>query len=147
MEQWTGSKLGKEYDKAEYCNPAYLIYMQSTSYEILGWMSHKLESRFLGEYQKPQICKWYHSNGWKWRGNKKSLLKKVKEESKKAGLKLNINKTKIMVSGPITSWQLDGEKVEQWQIFFSWAPKSLWTVTAALKLKDACSFEEKPGQT
>ena len=72
---------------------------------------------------------------------------RVKEVSKKTVLKLNIQKTKIMVSGPITSWQLDGEKVEQWQIFFSWAPKSLWTVTAALKLKDACSFEEKLGQT
>ena len=49
MEQWTGSKLGKEYIKAEYCHPAYLTYMLSTSYEILGWMTHKLESRLLGE--------------------------------------------------------------------------------------------------
>ena len=77
----------------------------------------------------------------------KSLLMKVKEEGEKVGLKLSIQKTKIMASSPITAWQLDGEKVEQWQIFFSWAPKSLWTVTAALKLKDTCSFEEKLGQT
>ena len=55
----------------------------------------------------------------------KSLLVKVKEESEKAGLKLNIQKTKIMASGPITSWQIDVEKVEQWQIWFSWSPKSL----------------------
>ena len=49
MEQWTGSKLGKEYVKVVYCHPAYLAYMQSTSYEMLGWMKHKLESRFMGE--------------------------------------------------------------------------------------------------
>ena len=65
----------------------------------------------------------------------KSLLMKVEEESEKAGLKLNIEKTKIMASCPITLWQIDGEKWKQWQILFSWAPKSLWTITAALKLK------------
>ena len=65
---------------------------------------------------------------------------KVKEESKKAGLKLNIQKTNIMASGPITSWQIDGETMETVTDFsFSWAPKSLWMVTAAMKLKDACS--------
>ena len=68
---------------------------------------------------------------------------KVKEDSEKAGLKLNIQKVKIMASGPITSWQIDRGKWKQWQILFSWAPKSLWTVTAARKLKDACSLEEK----
>ena len=67
----------------------------------------------------------------------KSLLMKVKEESEKGGIKLNIQKTKIMASGPTTSWQIDGEKWKQRQILFSWAPKSLWTVTAATKLKDA----------
>ena len=66
---------------------------------------------------------------------------KVKEESEKSGLKLNYQKTKIMASGPITPWQIDGEKVKQWQILFSWAPKSPQTVTAAMKLKDACSLE------
>ena len=65
---------------------------------------------------------------------------KVKEESEKAGLKLNIQKTNIMASGPITSWQIDGETMETVTDFsFSWAPKSLWMVTAAMKLKDACS--------
>ena len=72
----------------------------------------------------------------------KSLLMKVKEESEKVGLKLNIQKTKIMASGPIISWQIDGETWKQWQTLFSWAPKSLETVTAAMKLKDACSLEE-----
>ena len=70
----------------------------------------------------------------------KSLLMKVKEESEKVGLKLSIQKTKIMVFGPITSWQIDGETVAD---FFFWAPKSLHMVTAAMKLKDACSLEEK----
>ena len=60
---------------------------------------------------------------------------RVEEESEKAGLKLNIKKTKIVASGPTISWQIDGEKWKQWQILFSWAPKSLWTITAALKLK------------
>ena len=106
MEQQTGSKLGKEYVKAVYCHPAYLTYMQSTSWETLGWMKHKLKSRLLGEisitsdmqvtpplWQKEK--KNWRASGWKW-------------ESGKVGLKLNIQKTKIMASGPITSWQIDG---------------------------------------
>ena len=68
---------------------------------------------------------------------------KVKEESEKIGLKLNIQKTKIMASDPITSWQIDGDTMETAQILFSWAPKSLWIMTSAMKLKDACSLEEK----
>ena len=74
----------------------------------------------------------------------KSLLMKVKEESEKVGLKLNIQKTKIMASGPITSWQIDGETVETVSDFtFLGLQKSLWMVTAAMKLKDAYSLEEK----
>ena len=73
----------------------------------------------------------------------KSLLMKVKEESEKVGLKLNIQQTKIMASGPITSWETDGETVETVSDFFFWAPKSLQMVTAAMKLKDAYSLEEK----
>ena len=73
----------------------------------------------------------------------KSLLMKVKVESEKVGLKLNIQKTKIMASGPITSWQIDGEAVETVSDFILGAPKSLWMVTAAMKLKDAYSLEEK----
>ena len=72
----------------------------------------------------------------------KSLLK-VKEESEKVGLKFNIQKTKIMASGPITLWQTDGETMEIVTDLFSRAPKSLWMVTAAIKLKDTCSLEEK----
>ena len=73
----------------------------------------------------------------------KRLLMKVKEESEKVGLKLNIQKTKIMASGPITSWKIDGETVETGTEFILGAPKSLQMVTAAMKLKDACSLEEK----
>ena len=73
----------------------------------------------------------------------KSLLMKVKEESEKVGLKLNIQKTKIMESGPITSWQIDGETMETVTEFILRAPKSLQMGTAAMKLKDACSLEEK----
>ena len=68
---------------------------------------------------------------------------KVKEESEKAGLKLNIQKTKIMASNPITSWQIDGETMETVTYFIFLAPKSLQMVTAAMKLKDTCSLEEK----
>ena len=77
----------------------------------------------------------------------KSVLMKVKEESEKDGLKLNIQKTKIMASSPITSWKIDGEKWKQRQTLFGGAPKSLPTVTAAMKLKDTCSLEEKLWQT
>ena len=73
----------------------------------------------------------------------KSLLIKVKEESEKVGLKLNIQKIKIMASGPITSWQIDGETMEAVTDLFCWTPKSLQMVTAAMKLKDTCSLEEK----
>ena len=68
---------------------------------------------------------------------------KVKEDSEKIGLKLNIQKMKIMASGPITSRLIDGEKWEQWPILFSQAPKSLWAVTAAMKLKGTCSLKGK----
>ena len=77
----------------------------------------------------------------------KSLLMKVKKKSELAGLKLNIQKTKVIASSPITSWQIEGEKWKPWQILFSWAPKSLQMVTATLKLKDAYSLEEKLWQT
>ena len=73
----------------------------------------------------------------------KSLLMKVKEESEKVGLKLNIQKTNIMASGPITSWEIDGETMETMTHLFFWTPKSLQMLTAAMKLKDACSVEEK----
>ena len=77
----------------------------------------------------------------------KSLLMKVKEESDKAGLKLNVQKTKIMASGPLTSWHIDGETMETVSDFILGAPKSLQMVIAAMKLKDAYSLEEKLWQT
>ena len=73
----------------------------------------------------------------------KSLSMKVKEESGKVGLKLNIQKTEIMASGPITSWDIEGEQWKQWETLFFGAPKSLQLVTTAMKLKDACFLEEK----
>ena len=85
MEQWTGSKLGKENVKAVYCHPAYLTYMQSTSYKMLGWMTHNRESRLLGEI--PTTSDIYADLSEE---EIKSLLMKVKEESEKADLKLNI---------------------------------------------------------
>ena len=108
MERWTGSKLGKEYVKAVYCPPSYLTYMQSTSLEILGWMKHKLESRLPVEISITSEMQMAESEE-----ELKSFLMKVKEESEKVGLKLNIQKTKLMASGPITSWQIDGEN--QWK--------------------------------
>ena len=111
-------------------------------------MKHKLESRIVGRY----------INNLRYAGDTtlmaeseeelKSLLMKMKVESEKVGLKFNIQETKIMVSGPITSWQIDGETVETVTDFifwgaWGWAPKSLQMVTTAMKLKDACSLEEK----
>ena len=111
MEQ-NGSKSGKEYVKAVYCHSAYLAYMQSTSNEMPAWMKPKLESRLLGEISITSDMQmtpplWAESEE-----ELKSLLMKVKEESEKVGLQLNIQKTKIMASSPITSWQIDGETME-----------------------------------
>ena len=99
-ENQTGSKLGMEYVKAVYCHPAYLTYMHNTSWKMLGWMKHKLESSLLGEISitSDDINLMTESEE-----ELKSLLMKVKEKSEKVGLKLNIQKTKIMTSSPITS--------------------------------------------
>ena len=112
MEKQTGSKSGKEYVKAIYCHPAYLTYMQSTSCEMLGWMKHKLESRLPGEISITSDMQMTPLLWQKSKEEPKSVLMKVKEESEKAGLKLNIQKMKILASGPITSWQIDGETME-----------------------------------
>ena len=123
--KWTGSKLGKKYLKAVYCHSDCLPYMQSTSCEMPGWMKHKLESRLLGEISitryADDITLMAESEE-----ELKSLLIKVKEESEKAGLKLNIRKMKIMASGPITSWQINGETME--------------TLTDFLGLKNHCRW-------
>ena len=112
MEQWTGSQLGKEHIKAVYCHLAYLTYMQSTLCKIPGWMKHKLESRLPGEISITSDMQMTPPLWQKSKEELKSLLMKVKEESEKAGLKLNIPKTKVIAFSPITSWQIDGEKVE-----------------------------------
>ena len=90
--------------------------MQGTSWETLVWKKHKLESRFLGDM--PQICRWHHPYGRNWRGTK-SLLMKVKEESINVVLKLNTQKTKIMASSLIISWQIDGDTIERVRDFIS----------------------------
>ena len=102
MEQWTSSKLEKEYIKAVYCQPTYLTYMQSTSCKMLGWMNLKLESRLMGGISETSDMQMTPTYGRKWRGTKVSL-DEGELEWKKTGLKLNIQKTKIMASGPITS--------------------------------------------
>ena len=104
MEQQTGSKLGKEYVKAIYFYPAYLTYMQSTSCKMPGWKKHKLESRLQGEILiTSDRCAADTTLMAESKEELKSLLMKVKEESEKVGLKLNIQKTKIMASGPINN--------------------------------------------
>ena len=112
MKQWNGSKLLKEYVKVAYCHLAYLTYMQSTSCKMLGWMKHKLESKLLGKIIN--ILRYADDTTFKEESEEelKSLLMKVKEKSEKAGLKLNIQKTKIMASSLITSLQTDGETME-----------------------------------
>ena len=112
MEQQTGSKLGKEYIKAVYCHPTYLTSMQSISCKMPGWMKHKLESRLLREIYITSDMQMIPPLWQKVKKELKSLLMKVKEKSEKVGLKLNIQKTKIMASGPITSWQINEEMME-----------------------------------
>ena len=107
MEEQTGSKLGKEYIKAVYCHLAYLTYIQRTSCEMPNWMKHKLESTLPGEISITSDMQMAESEE-----ELRSLLMKVKEESEKVGLKLNIQKTKIMASSPITSWQIDAETMK-----------------------------------
>ena len=108
MEQQTGSKLGKEYVKAVYFHPAYLTCLQSTSCKMLSWMKHKLESRNINNLRYADDTTLTAES----EEELKSLLMKVKEESGKVGLKLNIQKMNIIASGPITSWQRDGETVD-----------------------------------
>ena len=108
VEPWTGSKSGKECIRAIYCHPAYLTYMRSTPCKMPGWMKHKLVAG-------RNINNLRYADDTTVTAERieelKSLLMNEKEESEKAGLKLNILKTKIMVSCPITSWQIGGETV------------------------------------
>ena len=101
--------MGKEYSKVVYCHPAYLTFMQSTSCEMPDWMKHKLGSRLPGEMSITSRMQMNHHMAESVE-ELKSLLMKVKVESEKVGLKLNIHKTKFMASSPITSWQIDGKQ-------------------------------------
>ena len=112
MEQQIGSKLGKQYVKAVYCHPAYLTYLQSTSWEMPDWMNAKLESRLWGEIPINSDMQMTHPLVAESEEELKSLFMKMKEEHGKAGLTLSIQKLKITASSPITSWQIDGETME-----------------------------------
>ena len=109
---------------------------------MLGWIKQKLESKMLEEISVTLDRRWHHPME-EGEDQLKSFLMKVKQESEKVGLKLNIQKTKIMASGPITSQQIDGETMETVREFILGSPKSLQMVTAAMKLKDACYLKEK----
>ena len=112
------------------------------SCEMPDWMKHKLQSIIAGR----NINNLRYADDTTLMAESeelKRLLMKLKEESEKAGLKLNIQKIKIMASGPIISWQIDGKQWKEYQTLFFWAPKSLQMVIAAMKLKDTCSLEEK----
>ena len=117
-EQQTGSKSGKEYVKAVYCHPAYLTYMQSTSWETEleeAQAGIKIAGRNINNLRYADDTTLMAEG----EEELKSLLMKVKEESEKVGLKLNIQKTKIMASGPITLWEVDGKTVETVADYFS----------------------------
>ena len=141
-EQQIDSKQGKEHVKAVYCHPLFNLYAV-----------YIMKNAGMDEAQTGIKIAWRNINNFRYADDTtlmaeseeklKSLLMKVKEESKKVGLKLNIQKTKIMASSPITSWQIDGETKETGTDFIFWAPKSLQMVTAVMKLKDACSLGEK----
>ena len=142
MEQQTGSRVEKEYVKAAYCHPAYLTYMQSTSWET--WLEEtqagiKIAGRNINHLRYADDTTLMAER----EEELKRLLMQVKEESEKVGLKLNIQKTKIMASGPIISWQVDGETVGTVSDFIFGGPKSLRMVIAATKLKDTYSLERK----
>ena len=115
-EQQTGSKSGKKYVKAVYCHPAYLTYMQGTSWETLDEAQSgiKIAGRNITNHRYADDTTFMAENE-----ELKSLLMKVKEKSEKVGLKLNIQKTKIMASSPISSWQINGETVETVADFIS----------------------------
>ena len=140
MEEQTVSKSGKKYVKTAYCHCLFKLYAEYT-----------VRNAGLDEAQagimiaRRNINNIIYADDTTFTAEReeelKSLLRKMKEESENVGLKLNIRKTKIMASGPITSWQADGETVETVADFIFLAPKSLQIVTAAMKLKDTCSLE------
>ena len=146
MEQWTGSKLGKESEKAVYCHPVTLYIVNVYAENIM--QNARLEESQVGI----QISRWnvnnlrYVDDTTLMAENEeelRSLSMKGKEESEKAGLKFNFQTTKIMASGPISSWQIEGRKVEAVTDFISLDSRSLQTVSTAMKLRNTCSLKGK----
>ena len=136
MEQQTGSKLGK----AVYCHPAYLTIWR-LHHANAGLDEAQAEINIARRNSNNLRYRWQHPYGRKQRVNNFHLWMKVKEESEKAGLKLNSQKNKIMASGPITSWQRDGETMETVTDFIFLGSKITQIVTTAMKLKDTCSLK------
>ena len=144
LEQQTNSKLGKEYIKAIYCHPdVYSEYIMRNAGLDEAQAGIKIAGRNINNLRYADDTTLMAES----KEELKSFLMKVKEEDEKVGLKLNIQENKIMASSPITSQQIDGETMERVRDLFLWAPKSLQIVTAAMKLKDTCSLEEKLWQT
>ena len=140
MEKQTGSKLGKEYVKVVPCLfNLYREYIMRNAGLDEAQAGIKIAGRNTNNLRYADDTTLKAESG----EELKSLLMKEKEESEKAGLKLRTQKTKIMASGPISSWQIDGEKMKTVREFIFLAPKSLQMVTAAMKLKDAYSLEKK----
>ena len=146
MEQRTCSNLGKEYVKAVCCHHAYLTYSV-----YIMWNARLDESQAGIKIAGRNISNFRYTDNTTLMAESeeelKSLMIWMKEESEKADLKLSTQKTKITTPSPTTSWKIEREKVGIWQLLFSWAPKSLWTVTETMKLKDACSLEGKLWQS
>ena len=144
MKQQTGSKLGKEYVKAVLLPCLFNLYA-----EYIMWNARLDEAQTGIKIAGRNINNFRYADDTTLMAEREEELKSLlmmKEESEKVGLKLNIQKTKIMASGPITSWQIDGETMDfiiQCQTLFFWAPKPMRMVTAALKLKDTCPLKEK----
>ena len=142
MKQQTGSKSGMEYIKAVYCHSAFNLYAEYIMHNARldeGQAGIKISGRTINSLR-------YADDTTLTAGSKENLrrlLMKIKEDSEKAGLKLNIQKTKAMASLSITSWRICGEQWKQYQTLFWRAPKSLQIVTVAMKLKDACTLEEE----
>ena len=141
MEQWTGSKVGKEYIKAVYCHPAYLTYMQNIMRNTglnEAQTGIKIARRCISNLRYSDDTRLMAKSE-----ELKGLLMKVKEESEKVGLKLNIQKTKITASGPITSWQIDGETVETVRDFILGVSKITADGDCSHEIKNAYSLEGK----
>ena len=143
MEQQTGSKLGKELSQGCILSPClfnlYAEYIMRNAGLDKAQAGIKFSRRNINNLRYTEDTTLMAES----KEELKSLLMKVKEESEKVGLKLNIQKMKIMASGPITSWQIDGETMETVADCIFWAPKSLLMVNAAINLKDACSLEKQ----